>query len=117
MTTTIIKSGSIHINGKVYKNIQGSMEITDKGIFINGKPIEEYKEPPVFKIVIEGDLESVVTENAEVEVKGNVKDITSKNGNITCAEVLGNVDCKNGNITCGNVRGDVTTKNGNIMRL
>lgn len=117
-TRTVINqmSGSFWANGKEYKNIKGTIEINDDGIFVDGKPIEEYKEPPVFKIVVEGSVESIETENADVEVKGSVNTITSKNGNVTCGDVMGNVDSKNGNVCCGNVAGDVTTKNGNIMR-
>lgn len=117
-TRTIINQckGSFWANGKEYKNINGTIEINDNGIFVNGKPIEEYKEAPVFKIVVEGNVESIDTENADVEVKGSVNTITSKNGNVTCGDVTGNVDNKNGNVMCGKVAGDVTTKNGNIMR-
>lgn len=117
-TRTVINqmSGSFWANGKEYKNIKGTIEINDDGIFVDGKPIEEYKEPPVFKIVVEGSVESIETENADVEVKGSVNTITSKNGNVTCGDVMGNVDSKNGKVCCGNVAGDVTTKNGNIMR-
>lgn len=108
-------NGKTTINGKVYQNLNGTMEITAKGIFINGKPLEEYQEPPVFKIIIEGNVESIETEDADVEVKGSVTNVTSKNGNISCQEVKGNVDSKNGNVCCGRVSGDVTTKNGNII--
>ena len=118
MGTTIINqcAGSFWANGKEYRNIKGTIEINDRGVFVNGKPIEEYKEPPVFKIVIEGNVESIETENADVEVKGSVTNVTSKNGNVTCGSVMGNVESKNGNVCCGSVAGDVTTKNGNILR-
>lgn len=117
-TRTFIQhvAGSFFTNGKEYKNIKGTIEINDNGIFVNGSPIEEYKEPPVFKLVVEGSVESIETENADVEVKGFVHSVTSKNGNITCGDVMGNVDSKNGNVHCGRVAGDVTTKNGNIHR-
>ena len=118
MAKTIINNifGSFWANGKEYKNIKGTIEINDNGIFVDGKPIEQYKEPPVFKIEVTGNVESIETENADVEVKGSVNTITSKNGNVTCGDVTGNVDSKNGNVHCGKVAGDVTTKNGNIMR-
>ena len=117
-TRTIINhcTGSFYANGKEYKNIKGTIEITDSGIFVDGKPIEECKEPPVFKIVIEGSVETIESENADVEVKGTVTTVNSKNGNVTCSKVLGNVETKNGNVMCGSVGGEVTTKNGNIMR-
>jgi len=115
-TKTIIRnSASVTIDGKTFKNIKGTMEINSKGIFVDGKPLEEYKEPPVVKVIINGNVESIETENADVEVKGSVNTITSKNGNISCQEVKGNLETKNGNVCCGRVGGDVTTKNGNII--
>ncbi|MBP5425099.1 MAG: hypothetical protein J6Y33_03385 [Prevotella sp.] len=74
-------NGKTVINGKVYENIHGSMTVTDEGIFIDGKPIEEYKEPPVVKIEITGNVD---TKNGNVQVGGGVGgDVTTKNGNIT----------------------------------
>lgn len=108
--------GKTVINGKTYSNIRGNMEINDKGVFVNGKPIEEYEEPPVFKIEINGNVETIESENADIEVKGDVRTVNSKNGNISIGrDVLENVESKNGNIhISGKVMGDVTTKNGNI---
>ena len=118
-TTTVTQisgCGKVHVNGKTYENITGNMVITDKGIFVNGKPIEEYKEPFVVNLTIEGRVESVTSEG-DVEVNGEAGSALSKNGNITVkGNVLGNVETKNGNIIVkGDVHGDATTKNGNII--
>lgn len=112
-------NGKIAINGKVYENISGNMEITDKGVFVNGQPIEEYTEPPVCKIEIYGNVESIESENADVTVNGSAGTVVSKNGNVRISNgVTGNVESKNGNIIVGGgIGGDVTTKNGNIDRL
>ena len=112
-------NGKTVINGKVYENIRGNMTITDEGIFIDGKPIEEYKEPPVIKIEITGSVDAIESENADVTVNGPAGSVTTKNGNVQVSNgVRGNVDTKNGNVTVGGgVGGDVTTKNGNITRL
>ena len=109
-------TGRIVIDGKVYEGINGKMTITDKGIFVNGKPLEEYTEPPVMKIEIHGNVETIDSEDSDIEVKGNVTTVNSKNGNIHVGrDVLQNVESKNGNIHVnGNVMGEVTTKNGNI---
>lgn len=112
-------NGKTVINGKVYENISGTMTITDDGVFVNGKPIEEYKEPFVVKIVVDGDVDSITSENADVIVNGPVGSVMSKNGSVRVSNgVTGNVESKNGNIIVGGgVGGDVTTKNGNIDRL
>lgn len=108
--------GKTIINGKVYENVSGTMVINDKGVFVNGKPIEEFQEAPILKIEISGSVESVSSENADVTVTGDVRTVNSKNGNIHVGrDVLENVESKNGNIHIkGKVMGDVTTKNGNI---
>lgn len=112
-------NGKTVINGKVYENISGNMVINDNGVFINGQPIEEYKEPFVLKIEIQGTVESIESENADVTVNGSAGSVLTKNGNVRISNgVTGNVETKNGNITVGGgVGGDVTTKNGNIDRL
>lgn len=112
-------SGKTVINGKVYANISGQMTITDEGVFVNGKPIEEYKEPFVVKIEVNGTVESIESENADVTVNGTVGSVVNKNGNIRVRNgVTGNVESKNGNITVsGGVGGDVTNKNGTIEQM
>ena len=101
-------SGSVTINGKT---------ITDNEILVNGKPIEEYKEPFRVEITIKGNVQDMTVENSPVRVEGKVGVAMSKNGNVSIkGNVLGNVESKNGNITvAGDVHGDATTKNGNIF--
>ena len=115
--TQISGSGTITINGKTYKNVKGNMVINDKGIYVDGKPIEEYKEPFMVNLTIQGNVESVSCENNDIHIEGEVGDATAKNGNITIkGNVKGNVESKNGNITiAGSVSGDVTSKNGNVI--
>lgn len=114
----------VTINGKTqinrrYINLTGqNVSITDNGIYVNGKPIEEFDDSqvPVLKIEITGNVESLTTENGEVTVNGRVGTVVSKNGNVNCQTVEGNVESKNGNVMCGKIMGDCDTKNGNIMR-
>ena len=108
--------GRTVINGKVYENISGNVVINDKGIYVNGQPLEEYEQLPLYKIEIYGDVNTISSENASIDVNGNVGSISTKNGNVTCKDVSGNVETKNGNVHCGKVGGDVLTKNGNINR-
>lgn len=110
--------GKTQINGR-YINLTGqNVSITDNGIYVNGKPIEEFDESqvPVLRIEITGNVESLTTENGEVTVNGRVGTVVSKNGNVNCQTVEGNVESKNGNVMCGKIMGDCDTKNGNIMR-
>ena len=111
-------NGKIRVNGR-YVNLTGqNITITDRGMFVNGKPIEEFDDSqvPVLKIEITGNVESLTTENGEVTVNGRVGTVVSKNGNVNCQTVEGNVESKNGNVMCGKIMGDCDTKNGNIMR-
>ena len=111
-------NGKTRVNGR-YVNLTGqNITITDNGIYVNGKPIEEFDESqvPVLKIEITGNIETLTTENGEVTVNGRVGTVVSKNGNVNCQAVEGNVESKNGNVMCGKIMGDCDTKNGNIMR-
>lgn len=111
-------NGKTRVNGR-YVNLTGqNITITDRGMFVNGKPIEEFDDSqvPVLKIEITGNVESLTTENGEVTVNGRVGTVVSKNGNVECQTVEGNVESKNGNVMCGKIMGDCDTKNGNIMR-
>lgn len=111
-------NGKTLVNGR-YVNLTGqNITITDRGMFVNGKPIEEFDESQmlVLKIEITGNIETLTTENGEITVNGRVGSVVSKNGNVNCQTVEGNVETKNGNVICGNVMGDCDTKNGNIIR-
>lgn len=111
-------NGKTRVNGR-YVNLTGqNITITDRGMFVNGKPLEEFDDSqvPVLKIEITGSIESLTTENGEVTVNGRVGTVVSKNGNVNCQTVEGNVESKNGNVMCGKIMGDCDTKNGNIMR-
>lgn len=115
--TIISKCGKININGKTIENVKGTIEITDKGVFVNDVPIEEYKEPIVVNLVLEGDVDHIISDSSDVTVNGNVHTIDSKNGNVNVkGTVKGNVESKNGNVTiAGDISGDVTSKNGNVI--
>lgn len=111
-------NGKTRVNGR-YVNLTGqNITITDRGMFVNGKPIEEFDESqvPVLKIEITGNVESLTTENGEVTVNGRVGTVVSKNGNVECQTVEGNVESKNGNVIVTTCHGDCDTKNGNIIR-
>lgn len=111
-------NGKTRVNGR-YVNLTGqNITITDRGMFVNGKPIEEFDDSqvPVLKIEITGNVESLTTENGEVTVNGRVATVVSKNGNVECQTVEGNVESKNGNVIVTTCHGDCDTKNGNIIR-
>lgn len=111
-------NGKTRVNGR-YVNLTGqNITITDRGMFVNGKPIEEFDDSqvPVLKIEITGNVESLTTENGEVTVNGRVGTVGSKNGNVECQTVEGNVESKNGNVIVTTCHGDCDTKNRNIIR-
>ena len=85
-------NGKTRVNGR-YVNLTGqNITITDGGIFVNGKPLEEFDESQV---------PVLTTENGEVTVNGRVGTVVSKNGNVNCQTVEGNVESKNGNVMRG----------------
>ena len=106
------------INGEVHYSGSGSICISGGKVTIGGVDVEDLNaiDEKVINIVVEGDIENLKTDDADVTVNGSVNIATTKNGNITCGDVVGDVETKNGNVMCGLVGGDVTTKNGNIMR-
>ena len=111
-------NGKTRVNGR-YVNLTGqNITITDRGMFVNGKPLEEFDDSqvPVLRIEITGNVESLTTENGEVTVNGRVGTVVSKNGNVECQTVEGNVESKNGNVIVTTCHGDCDTKNGNIIR-
>lgn len=109
--------GSFSIGGKTFKGARNVVIANDGSITINGKPASEYNvdDSSILKVVINGDVENISTEDSDIEVKGKVGTITSHNGNVTCSDVEGDVSTKNGNIVCRNIKGEVVTKNGNII--
>lgn len=116
--TNIGINGKIFVNGQEVNVTGRNIEIRSGKMFIDGTPIDQYDESklPVFKIVINGDVDSIKAETGDITVNGNVREVTSKNGNVRCHTVEGNVDSKNGNVVCDVIKGDCDTKNGNIMR-
>ena len=111
-------NGKTQINGR-YINLTGqNVSITDNGIYVNGKPIEEFDESqvPVLRIEITGNVETIETEDADVTVNGRVGSISSKNGNVQAQTVEGDIVSKNGNVCVNTCHGSCDTKNGNIIR-
>lgn len=97
-------NGKTRVNGR-YVNLTGqNITITDRGMFVNGKPIEEFDDSqvPVLRIEITGNVESLTTENGEVTVNGRVGTVVSKNGNVIVTTCHGDCDTKNGNIIRNN---------------
>ncbi|MCR5065125.1 MAG: hypothetical protein K6A67_05075 [Bacteroidales bacterium] len=109
-------NGKVTVDGKVYENINGNVEITDRGVFVNGVPIAEYEQAPVLKIEFVGRAEKIECDNADVTITGDVGEVNTINGNVNVGhDVLGNCESKNGNIFVeGKVSGNVVTKNGSI---
>lgn len=73
-------NGKTQINGR-YINLTGqNVSITDNGIYVNGKPIEEFDESqvPVLRIEITGNVESLTTENGEITVNGRVGTVSQR---------------------------------------
>ncbi len=109
---------SISINGKKTTfSGKGNISIANGIVTVGGIPVQDLEGlGPQVNIVINGDVENLISEYGDITIHGTTKNVTTKNGNVQCGVVSGNVDTKNGNVSCGNVQGDVNTKNGNISR-
>jgi len=138
----IITNSTIHIGGMTFNSFQEMREYGRKNkpswyhegpsqsyqnvvirngvITIDGKPLNEYEEDqskrPVFVLCVEGNVQDIKADSADIYVSGDAGTVDTHNGNVTCQGVKGNVHSHNGNIVCGKVDGDVNTYNGNIVR-
>jgi hypothetical protein len=60
-------------------------------------------------IEINGDINDIYCDNANVLINGNTGKIILKEGNVKCNDVTGNIVCSN--LECNNIKGDVNTVN------
>ena len=132
-----MSGGTMHINGKVYTNIRGTVTFKDGKAYVNGQPIEDYSKSPekVINITINGNIDKIKVEQCEtIQVTGNVRqvktisgnvsvggnvdgDVKSTSGDINCKDVEGDVSTTSGDIHCGYVNGDVETTSGTINHI
>jgi len=113
-TTSMFTSGSITqinssstststINGKTYTG--KSISIKNGKVYIDGKLIDENKEPECSEqnitIIVEGNCESINGENLDITIKGDAGSVSTTNGDIYIK---------------GSVKGDVSTTNGDITK-
>lgn len=95
------------INGKKIK--------FDGNVVINVKrDITPYKEKKFdaddksrMLIEINGDMDYISCNNANILVNGNVNKVIIKDGNVNCNDIKGKVVCSS--INCNNVKGDINT--------
>ena len=101
------------INGNVRTIIQSGNSITVNGVEIS----ELFEDCLNVTINLEGDVETIKTDNADINITGNVSgSVMNTNGNIKCVSILGNAENKNGNIKAKQINGDAKTHNGNIKK-
>lgn len=84
----------ITINGKTITHSgRGDVCISNNKITIGGVDIKDLDtiEERTINIVIEGNVENIKTEDADITVNGTAGTATTKNGNITCGDVSGDV--------------------------
>ena len=123
MATMIINNNShigksiTIIDGKVMidgKNVtpENTKEIT---ITVNGN-VEDLSVDYCSKVSISGDVGSVKTMSADVDIKGhNIGSVSSQSGDVKIGlQVEGDVKTMSGDVTCGNIAGKVSTMSGDI---
>ncbi|QUQ86058.1 phage tail protein (plasmid) [Escherichia coli] len=88
--------------------------VTDDCIKIGNKTVV-FKGRSI-KVEIHGNVNKIVTENADVSIHGNAGDVETVSGDVDCHQVNGDITTVSGDVTCGDVSGDVTTVSGDINR-
>lgn len=109
------------INGKIIRNITGSVITFERGkMYVDGKLLEDFEQSDekVFNITINGSVEKVTIDVcSSLTVKGNAGKVKTGSGSITVGgDVMGDVSTGSGRVECGNVAGDVSTGSGNVYR-
>lgn len=95
----------------------GTISIKDGKIYVNGQERSscgKSADDISLAVYVEGNVNSLRTDNAPIGVKGSVGDINTVNGNVKCANVSGYVNSVNGNIRCESVNGDANSINGDV---
>ena len=107
----IVAGNKITIDGKEHVSVENSenIVITDDCIKIGNKGRS-------IKIEIHGNVNKIVTENADVSIHGNAGDVETVSGDVDCRQVNGDITTVSGDVTCGDVFGDVTTVSGDINK-
>ena len=108
------------LNGRKMTFNGESVVVSDTGVFVDGRRVNENYEGRNIEVIINGNVGDITCEGA-VRVNGNVSGKIKAKGSVsvggsagkidcggscTCRDVNGNVEC-GGSCTCGKVFGDV----------
>ena len=97
--------GKITINGKTYTG--NKIRLSGNTVFIDDRAIDnEEDDRRIVKVIVEGDLASLKTESASVEVRGDVYGNVDAGGSVQCDNVTGAVRAS-GSVQCDRVGADV----------
>lgn len=97
VSNTVTVSGNqncdIKINGKSYTG--KTLDVNGNSAYVDGVSVENL----VKSITINGDVESVSTVSADVNIHKNARNVDTVSGNVTCGgDITGSVDTVSGNI-------------------
>jgi len=118
--TTMTTGGStttIVVNGKSYSLPKGTkVQITNQGVLVNGTQIEEFDQTGLktISITINGDVNSVETDGAELTVHGDVTTVSTVSGDVKATTISGSVSTMSGDVTSNEIHGSVKTMSGDI---
>ena len=102
------------INGKTYEGKNISIEHGE--VYIDNVLLSDITDTNEKTIIINvsGDVNNIITDNANVTCDNVSGYVESKNGDISAIDIHGNVSTHNGDIKCSNINGTVRTVNGDI---
>ncbi|EPX1660503.1 phage tail protein, partial [Escherichia coli] len=92
----IVAGNKITIDGKEHVSVENSenIVITDDCIKIGNKTVV-FKGRSI-KIEIHGNVNKIVTENADVSIHGNAGDVETVSGDVDCRQVNGDITTVSG---------------------
>ena len=108
---------TVTINGKTYNLPNGNVSVIGNIVYCNGKIITDCNEFDRKEIIItiQGDNNTVTSEDANITVNGNANNVSTKSGDIWIYGDANDVSAVSGDIEIlGTVKGDCKTVSGDI---
>ena len=108
---------TVTVNGKTYNLPNGNVSVIGSTVYCNGKIVTDCDEfeAKEISIVIQGDNNTVSSDDANITVNGNANNVSTKSGDIWICGDANDVSAVSGDIEIlGTVKGNCKTISGDI---